>query len=154
MTVPCCCSVLPKVTVSLSGVGFGSTVTLTASAASTGRCPATILSYYWWDCATAQKEAGFWRVHFGDWQDWQNYGWRLGGPAQTATGSGGSGDFGFIDIGDTLHWNWIAGVIYSDCENGHLRVRSIDSTNVEFTWKYKLLIVNSYIQHLYGEWTL
>ena len=90
-----------------------------------------VISYYWWDCFTAQQEGG--ASIFSN-NNWQAYGWRPGGPSISARHEGGRGDIGGFDPLDSDDWNWQALIIYIHCEDGHMHVRYKISNMEDFTW--------------------
>jgi hypothetical protein len=57
---PCCCKDNFLANATINGEASGINVSLTAQLdILRGNCPTAIVSYFWWDCFTAQQEAGY-----------------------------------------------------------------------------------------------
>ena len=130
-----CCSRRSQLTVSLSGVANGSSVTMTLTPKTSGKGWVKIVGFYWWDCFQSQKDA----VKAGvliqppD-QNWQQYGFYTGSSSVTKTHTGSAPMF--YDPVDNRHWNWTGGVIYLYCgRDGFLHATTLDAIpQQQFTW--------------------
>jgi RHS repeat-associated protein len=127
----CCCDQkgTPTVTVSITGVADGASVTMTATP-KLGPCVIKILRYYWWDCFSASMEYGIGSLNPFN-TDWYYSGWNVGGSTypMSETGSITPG------IGDDNHWNFTAVALYTYCQGGHKHAAlSKESDNWQWTW--------------------
>lgn len=133
--IECCCMDHPFARATLTGTSRGDTVTLSVDVDQFGgKCPIGVVTYFWWDCVTAQSEGGaLWDVIF-PWRDvnaWQRYGWRAGGQTETARHRGRR----FPGLFDANHWNWQAVAVILYCDGGgHLTVKGEDTNQWQFTW--------------------
>ena len=150
----CCCS-CPKTAYvrenSLTGTASGASVTVTGRVLWQS-CVDTI-SFVWWNCADAQAEAGFLGTHVMPDSYWQQFGWTPGNQvyspfqgnncgggmlteSHTQSHIGGTGVILGVDVGDTMHWNWMFAVIYTYCgKDGHRHASLTDPTSeFTFTW--------------------
>jgi len=137
-TKRCCCK--NNLTVSMSGIASGKTISYKTKTKITGCADGiAVLEYWWWDCFTAQHEAGLWVIATkGD--AWQNYGWNPGESSKTLKHAGSYFPYGSSVWGeylDTFHWNWRMSVIYEYCGNDghrHVTVRDSDESQQNWTW--------------------
>ena len=123
----------------MRGSSIGITVTERVWVYPSGPCKdlVTVVSYYWWDCFSAQEEYDDPNFPFpkGDpLTAWEPYGWRQGDDeeSKSVTGSATSG------YTDANHWNWQAVVLYIFCgQDGRFHANVAFSDPEQFTWNDK-----------------
>ena len=141
-SISCCCDKSGGTMIlHIAGTASGATVTENATIMEKPGCiQEDSLSYYWWDCVSAQSDYANAGSPRGP--DLHDYGWYPGGPSQTKTHKGiwpGWHDYWpYADTSDAGRWNWRAAVIFIYCGNkGHLRAGLAPSDNAEeWTWRH------------------
>ena len=135
----CCCDDSDYLDIArLKGIANGTTVNLSMSLdiLRGGKCSSGIISYYWWDCFTAQREGSSWAWVLDPFSPsasgWQIFGWRSGGNTASLSHVGGSSTW--WDTFDANHWNWQAIIVYMRCENGRMHVRKKSTNYAQFSW--------------------
>jgi RHS repeat-associated protein len=132
--IKCCCSDDFLANAIITGKADGTKVSLTADLKILReKCPTGIVTYFWWDCFSAQQEAGYSWWH-GDKEAWKQYGWSTGGATATGDHVGGKGSWFGFDPADSMDWAWRAIVVYVRCENGRMHARGKLSNTLDFTW--------------------
>jgi RHS repeat-associated protein len=136
----CCCpdpkSKSGMMTITITGSVSGPKITNTLKVTK-GGCVLWVVGYYWWDCATAQREA-FWfdKTLYtpDDW--WQQYGWRKGG-LSISDGHRGSPGSTPDNLGcDNNHWNWTARVIWAYCDPQTHYMHAAHYNSPQFLYKW------------------
>jgi hypothetical protein len=132
--IKCCCSDTFLANATISGKANGTAVSLTAGLQILSeKCPSGIVTYFWWDCFTAQQEGGYSLFH-GNKDAWKDYGWRTGGDTASGTHVGGTGSWFGFDPADSMDWDWSAIVVYVRCNNGHMHVEGKGTGQLQFSW--------------------